>query len=76
MAVLNEAPMQPPWRLFQSLRLARRDGTALRRSDGNRGFSRWVCEECGSEKVVASSCKRAGWDRTYLLDLLKGDVGA
>jgi len=26
-----------------------------------RGFSRWVCEECGSEKVVASSCKGRGF---------------
>ena len=27
----------------------------------SRGFSRWVCEKCGSEKVVASSCKGRGF---------------
>ena len=26
-----------------------------------RGFSRWVCEKCGAEKVVASSCKGRGF---------------
>jgi hypothetical protein len=26
-----------------------------------RGFSRWVCEKCGAEQVVASSCKGRGF---------------